>query len=46
VEQNARQTVDLADRCLVFRQGVVAATVHGGEAADAELADAYLGGVA
>jgi branched-chain amino acid transport system ATP-binding protein len=46
VEQNARQTVDLADRCLVFRQGVVAATLRGGEAADAELAEAYLGGVA
>jgi branched-chain amino acid transport system ATP-binding protein len=46
VEQNARQTVDLADRCLVFRQGVVAATLTGGDAADAELAEAYLGGVA
>jgi branched-chain amino acid transport system ATP-binding protein len=46
VEQNARQTVDLADRCLVFRQGVIAATLTGGEAADAALEDAYLGGVA
>lgn len=46
VEQNARQTVDLADRCLVFRQGVVAAELAGGEGADAALEDAYLGGVA
>ncbi len=46
VEQNARQTVDLADRCLVFRQGVVAAELTGGEGADAALEDAYLGGVA
>ena len=46
VEQNARQTVDIADRCLVFRQGVVAATLEPGDAADAALADAYLGGVA
>jgi branched-chain amino acid transport system ATP-binding protein len=46
VEQNARQTVDLADRCLVFRQGVIAAELHGGDAHDAALADAYLGGVA
>jgi branched-chain amino acid transport system ATP-binding protein len=46
VEQNARQTVDFADRCLVFRQGVVAATLTGGDAGDAALADAYLGGVA
>jgi branched-chain amino acid transport system ATP-binding protein len=46
VEQNARQTVDLADRCLVFRQGVVAATLTGDAAGDAELADAYLGGIA
>jgi branched-chain amino acid transport system ATP-binding protein len=45
VEQNARQTVDLADRCLVFRQGTVAATLTGvGD--DAALMDAYLGGVA
>jgi branched-chain amino acid transport system ATP-binding protein len=46
VEQNARQTVDLADRCLVFRQGTVAAELSGGEGADAALEDAYLGGVA
>ena len=46
VEQNARQTVDLADRCLVFRQGVVAAELTSDDAADAALADAYLGGVA
>jgi branched-chain amino acid transport system ATP-binding protein len=46
VEQNARQTVDLADRCLVFRQGTVAAELTGGEGADAALEDAYLGGVA
>jgi branched-chain amino acid transport system ATP-binding protein len=46
VEQNARQTVDIADRCLVFRQGVIAATLEGGGDVDAELAEAYLGGVA
>jgi branched-chain amino acid transport system ATP-binding protein len=46
VEQNARQTVDLADRCLVFRQGTVAAELTGGEGTDAALEDAYLGGVA
>jgi branched-chain amino acid transport system ATP-binding protein len=46
VEQNARQTVDIADRCLVFRQGVIAATLEGGGNVDAELAEAYLGGVA
>jgi branched-chain amino acid transport system ATP-binding protein len=46
VEQNARQTVDIADRCLVFRQGVVAATLEGGGDVDADLAEAYLGGVA
>jgi branched-chain amino acid transport system ATP-binding protein len=46
VEQNARQTVDLADRCLVFRQGVIAAELQGGDAHDAALAEAYLGGVA
>jgi branched-chain amino acid transport system ATP-binding protein len=46
VEQNARQTVDLADRCLVFRQGVVAAELTGGDAVDAALEDAYLGGLA
>jgi branched-chain amino acid transport system ATP-binding protein len=46
VEQNARQTVDLADRCLVFRQGVVAAELTGGDDVDAALEDAYLGGVA
>src|SRR5919201_1893656 len=27
VEQNARQTVDFADRCLIFRQGAIAATL-------------------
>jgi branched-chain amino acid transport system ATP-binding protein len=43
VEQNASQTVDLADRCLVFRQGVVAATLAGHD--EAALAEAYLGGV-
>jgi branched-chain amino acid transport system ATP-binding protein len=46
VEQNARQTVDLADRCLVFRQGVVAAELTAGDDVDAALEDAYLGGVA
>jgi branched-chain amino acid transport system ATP-binding protein len=46
VEQNARQTVDLADRCLVFRQGLVAAELTGGDDVDAALEDAYLGGVA
>ena len=46
VEQNARQTVDIADRCLVFRQGVIAATLEGAGDADAALAEAYLGGVA
>jgi branched-chain amino acid transport system ATP-binding protein len=46
VEQNARQTVDIADRCLVFRQGVIAATLQGADDADAALAEAYLGGVA
>jgi branched-chain amino acid transport system ATP-binding protein len=46
VEQNARQTVDIADRCLVFRQGVIAAELHGGDVHDAALAEAYLGGVA
>jgi branched-chain amino acid transport system ATP-binding protein len=44
VEQNARQTVDLADRCLVFRNGVIAAELRGDAAGDAELAEAYLGG--
>ena len=46
VEQNARQTVDIADRCLVFRQGVIAATLTSADEADAALAEAYLGGVA
>jgi branched-chain amino acid transport system ATP-binding protein len=46
VEQNARQTVDLADRCLVFRQGVIAAELTSADDADAALEDAYLGGVA
>jgi branched-chain amino acid transport system ATP-binding protein len=46
VEQNARQTVDLADRSLVFRQGVIAAELRGGDVHDAALAEAYLGGVA
>ena len=46
VEQNARQTVDIADRCLVFRQGVVAATLTSADDAAEALAEAYLGGVA
>ena len=46
VEQNARQTVDIADRCLVFRQGVISATLESAEDAEAALAEAYLGGVA
>jgi len=43
VEQNARQTVDFADRCLAFRQGAIAATLTSDD--DSALADAYLGAV-
>ena len=46
VEQNARETLDLADRCLVFRQGIVATTLTREDADEATLAEAYLGGVA